>query len=177
MCQRQSKTQVSCVVRKIYRPDILKTAWLKVKANKGSAGIDEVTIDQIVNEIGERNFLNKLYKKLTQGRYQPSPVKRVWIPKANPDKKKPLGIPTVEDRVVQQAAKSVLEPIFETTFKESSYGFRPKRNAHQAMKTIKKASYKALWVADIDIKGYFDNINHQKPMVLIKEKITDRRML
>lgn len=165
------------VYDKIYRPDILKTAWLKVKANKGSAGIDKVTIEQIVNDIGERNFLNELYKKLKDGSYKPSPVRRVWIPKANSDKKRPLGIPTVEDRVVQQAAKSVLEPIFETTFRDSSYGFRPKRNAHQAMKTIRKASKKAYWVVDVDIKGYFDNINHRKLMVLVEEKISDRRML
>lgn len=162
---------------KIYRPDILKTAWLKVKANKGSAGIDGVTIDKIANEIGERVFLNELYKKLKTGTYKPSPVKRVWIPKPNSDKKRPLGIPTVEDRVVQQAAKFVMEPIFETTFKESSYGFRPERNAHQAMKAIKKASQKAYWVVDVDIKGYFDNINHKKLMKLVQEKISDRRML
>lgn len=162
---------------KIYRPDILKTAWLKVKANKGSAGIDGVTIDQIVDEIGERVFLNELYKKLKTGTYRPTPVKRVWIPKPNSDKKRPLGIPTVEDRVVQQAVKFVIEPIFETTFKESSYGFRPNRSAHQAMKAIKKASQKAYWVVDIDIKGYFDNINHKKLMTLVGEKISDRRLL
>ncbi len=162
---------------KIYRPDILKTAWLKVKEKKGSAGIDGITIDKIVNEIGESKFLNELYRKLKHETYQPSPVKRTWIPKANSDKMRPLGIPTVEDRVVQQATKFILEPIFETTFKDSSYGFRPGRNAHQAMKAIRKASQKAYWVVDIDIKGYFDNINHKKLMMLIEQKISDKRIL
>lgn len=134
------KRKFHALYDKIYRPDILKTAWLKVKSNNGSAGIDGITIDKIVNEIGESQFLNELYRKLKTQTYQPQPVRRVWIPKANSEKIRPLGIPTVEDRVVQQAVKFVLEPIFETTFKDSSYGFRPKRSAHQAMKAIRKAS-------------------------------------
>jgi len=171
------KRKFHALYDKIHRPDILKTAWLKVKSNNGSAGVDGITIDKIVNEIGENQFLNNLYKKLKTETYHPSPVKRVWIPKANSQKMRPLGIPTIEDRVVQQAVKSVLEPIFETTFKDSSYGFRPKRNAHQAMKAIRKASQKNYWVVDVDIKGYFDNINHKKLMLLVEQKISDKRIL
>lgn len=171
------KRKFHALYDKIYRPDILKTAWLKVKSNDGSAGIDGITVEKIVNEIGERQFLNELYRKLKAETYRPSPVKRVWIPKANSQKMRPLGIPTIEDRVVQQAVKSVLEPIFETTFKDSSYGFRPKRNAHQAMKAIRKASQKNYWVVDVDIKGYFDNINHRKLMLLVEQRISDKRIL
>ena len=171
------KRKFHALYDKIYRPDILKASWLKVKENKGSAGIDGVSIDKIMNEIGEAEFLNALYKKLKTETYRPSPVKRVWIPKANSEKMRPLGIPTIEDRVVQQATKLILEPIFETTFKESSYGFRPGKSAHQAMKAIRKASTKSYWVVDIDIKGYFDNINHRKLMLLVEQKISDKRIL
>ena len=171
------KRKFHALYDKIYRPDILKSAWLRVKNNKGSAGIDGITIDKVVNEIGESTFLNDLYKKLKTETYRPSPVKRVWIPKANSEKMRPLGIPTIEDRVVQQATKMILEPIFETTFKDTSYGFRPGRNAHQAMKAIRKASKKSYWVVDIDIKGYFDNINHRKLMLLVEQKISDKRVL
>ena len=171
------KRKFHALYDKIYRPDILKSAWLKVKENKGSAGIDGITIDKVVNEIGESRFLNDLYKKLKTETYRPSPVKRVWIPKANSEKMRPLGIPTIEDRVVQQATKMILEPIFETTFKDTSYGFRRGRSAHQAMKAIRKASKKAYWVVDIDIKGYFDNINHRKLMLLVEQKISDKRVL
>lgn len=172
-----SKRKFHALYDKIYRPDILKTAWLRVKSNNGSAGIDGITIDKIVNEIGESQFLNELYRKLKTQTYRPLPVRRVWIPKANSEKMRPLGIPTVEDRVVQQAVKFVIEPIFETTFKDSSYGFRPKRSAHQAMKAIRKASRKNYWVVDVDIKGYFDNINHRKLMLLVEQKISDKRIL
>ena len=171
------KRKFHALYDKIYRPDILKTAWLRVKSNNGSAGIDGITIDKIVNEIGESQFLNELYRKLKTQTYRPLPVRRVWIPKANSEKMRPLGIPTVEDRVVQQAVKFVIEPIFETTFKDSSYGFRPKRSAHQAMKAIRKASQKNYWVVDVDIKGYFDNINHRKLMLLVEQKISDKRIL
>ena len=171
------KRKFHALYDKIYRPDILKTAWLRVKSNNGSAGIDGITIDKIVNEIGESQFLNELYRKLKTQTYRPLPVRRVWIPKANSEKMRPLGIPTVEDRVVQQAVKFVIEPIFETTFKDSSYGFRPKRSAHQAMKAIRKASRKNYWVVDVDIKGYFDNINHRKLMLLVEQKISDKRIL
>lgn len=174
--KEQPKRKFHALYDKIYRPDVLKVAWLKVKANRGSGGIDGKSIDYIVDSIGERHFLNDLYVKLKDGNYTPQPVKRVYIPKGNGETR-PLGIPVIEDRVVQQATKLVIEPIFEVDFKDCSYGFRPKRNAHQALKVIRKESKSNYWVVDVDIKGYFDNIPHGKLMQLVETRISDRRVL
>ncbi|WP_425622745.1 group II intron reverse transcriptase/maturase [Brevibacillus borstelensis] len=171
-----SKRRFHALYDKIYRPDILATAWKRVKANKGSGGIDGQSIAQIVEEYGESRFLNEIYLDLKEKRYRPHPVRRTYIPK--PDgKKRPLGIPTIKDRVVQMATKLVIEPIFEADFRDCSYGFRPGRNAHQAIAQIRKASKRCYWVVDVDIKGYFDNINHEKLMKLVEMRISDRRVL
>lgn len=172
----QPKRKFHALYDKIYRPDVLKVAWLAVKDNRGSGGIDGKTIDTIMETIGEKQFLNELYKKLKTGTYQAQPVKRVNIPKGNGETR-PLGIPTIEDRVVQQATKLIMEPIFEADFKDCSYGFRPKRNAHQALKVIRKESKMNYWVVDVDIKGYFDNISHGKLMKLVAMRISDKRLL
>jgi len=161
---------------KVYRPDILAEAWRRVKRNGGSGGIDGQTIDLILTEYGERDFLNELYLELKNKTYRPSPVRRTYIPKGN-GKERPLGIPTIKDRVVQTATMMVIEPIFEADFKDCSFGFRPKKNAHQAMARIRKASKKAYWVVDVDIQGYFDHINHDKLMKLVEQRISDRRIL
>lgn len=161
---------------KIYRIDILQKAWMKVKANKGSAGIDEVTIKEI-EEKGVDSILKEIQEELKNGNYRPKPVLRVEIPKSN-GKMRPLGIPTVKDRIIQASTKIVVEPIFEADFKECSYGFRPKRNQHMALESIRKAcNNKGTWVLDADIKGCFDNINHEKLMKLIERRISDKRML
>lgn len=161
---------------KLWRKDILWKAWFNVKENAGSAGIDGQTIAKI-EEIGVETVLNEIAENLKQGKYRPQPVLRVEIPKDN-GKKRPLGIPIVKDRIVQAAAKIIIEPIFEADFKECSYGFRPKRNALQALEVIRKAcNNKGLWVLDADISGYFDNINHDKLMKLVEMRINDRRML
>jgi len=170
------KRKFHALYDKIYRPDTLKTAWLSVKENQGSAGVDRLTIDYIENQIGENNFLNELYLKLKHQKYKSQSVRRVYIPKENGDMR-PLGIPTVEDRVVQQATKLVIEPIFEADFKDCSYGFRPMRNQHQAVEKIRQEAKKSYWVVDIDLKQYFDTINHQKLMKLVGMRISDKRII
>ncbi|QSQ10498.1 Group II intron-encoded protein LtrA [Koleobacter methoxysyntrophicus] len=161
---------------KVYRMDILKKAWKQVKRNKGTAGIDEVSISDIENQ-GVEEFLTEIQKELKEGRYKPIPVKRVYIPKKD-GSRRPLGIPIIKDRVIQAAAKIVIEPIFEADFKDCSYGFRPKGSAHRALETIFRAYNTAgYFVLDADIKSYFDNINHDKLMILIRRRISDRRIL
>lgn len=177
LCAKESPTRrFHALYDKIYRPDILWEAWQRVKRKKGSGGIDRQTIEQIVLEYGERKFMNELYLELKEKRYNPSPVLRTYIPKDD-GKKRPLGIPTIKDRVAQMATKMVIEPIFEADFRDCSFGFRPKRNAHQAMAKIRKASRKCFWVIDVDIQGYFDNINQTKLMKLVELRISDRRVL
>lgn len=161
---------------KVYRPDILAEAWNRVKKNRGSGGIDGQTIEKIVHEYGEKEFLNELYLELKGKQFHPKPVRRTYISKGN-GQQRPLGIPTIKDRVAQMALKMVIEPIFEADFQDCSFGFRPKRNAHQAIAKIRKASKKSYWVVDVDIKGYFDNINQNKLMKLIEMRISDRRVL
>jgi group II intron reverse transcriptase/maturase len=161
---------------KIYRPDILWEAWQRVKRKKGSGGVDGQSILNIVEEYGEKKFLNELYLELKENRYHPNPVLRTYIPKED-GKKRPLGIPTIKDRVAQMATKMVIEPIFEADFHDCSFGFRPNRNAHQAMAKIRKASKRCFWVVDVDIQGYFDNINQDKLMKLVEQRISDRRVL
>lgn len=177
LCAKEApKRRFHALYDKMYRPDILAEAWRRVKRNGGSGGIDGQTIEYIIHEYGERNFLNELYLTLKNNTYHPQPVRRTYIDK--PDgSKRPLGIPTIADRVVQMAAKLVIEPIFEADFKDCSFGFRPKRNAHQAIAKIRKASKKTVWVVDVDIKGYFDHINHEKLMKMVEQRICDRRVL
>lgn len=163
---------------KICREDIMTYAWKQVKANKGSAGIDRITIRYIQDEIGERRFIKETCGQLRNGTYRPQPVKRVEIPKGD-GRTRPLGIPTVRDRLVQMAAKMVLESIFEADFQDFSYGFRPKRSAHDALRKIMDTvnNGQVYWVVDVDIKGYFDNISHEKLMKLVEMRVSDRKVL
>jgi group II intron reverse transcriptase/maturase len=140
---------------------ILAEAWRRVKRNRGSGGVDGQHIQEIVERYGESRFLNEIYLNLKQKKYCPSPVKRVHIPKLN-GKERPLGIPTIRDRVVQMAAKMVIEPIFEADFRECSYGFRSKKNAHQSISKLRKDSRDAYWIVEVDLEGYFEAINHEK---------------
>jgi RNA-directed DNA polymerase len=161
---------------KVSREDILRRAWREVKANAGAAGVDGQTISD-VEQRGVDQFLAELAADLKEGNYRPRPVRRVFIPKAD-GKQRPLGIPTVRDRVVQAAAKVVLEPIFEADFRDCSYGFRPRRSAHQAMGVIRSAvNTGANWVVDADITAFFDQVNSAVLMKLVSRRVNDRRML
>ena len=137
---------------------MLIEAWKRVKANKGSSGVDGIRIEDI-EKMGIEKYLKELKNELIEGKYIPSPVKRVMIPK--PDgSERPLGIPTVRDRIVQMAAKIAIEPVFEADFRECSYGFRPKRSAKQALEVVRKAcNNKGYYVVDADIEKFFDNVN------------------
>ena len=174
--KKNSKRKFHALYDKINREDILKEAWKRVKANGGAGGIDGISLKDVEN-YGVEKLLGEIRQEIQNGSYHPKPVKRVYIPKAD-GKKRPLGIPVIKDRIVQMAAKIVMEPVFEADFKESSYGFRPKRNAHQALEVVRKAcNNHGWWVVDADIQGYFDNINHEKLMKLVEIRINDRRML
>lgn len=163
---------------KVYRKDIMEQAWKQVKANAGSPGIDKQTIEHIVNEYGEERFVEETADMVRSGEYRAKPVRRHEIPKGD-GKMRPLGIPTVRDRLVQMATKMVMEPIFEADFKDCSYGFRPKRSTHGATEKIRKTVNEGniYWVVDVDITGYFDNIPHEKLMQLVEQRINDRRVL
>jgi RNA-directed DNA polymerase len=161
---------------KVYREDVLARAWQEVKANAGAAGVDRQTIEQI-EQHGVEGLLAELASELREGRYRAHAVRRVWIPKAD-GRKRGLGIPTVRDRVAQAAAKVVLEPIFEAQFRDSSYGFRPKRSAHQAIGQLRQAvNHGANWIVELDIEAFYDRIDHELLMKLIAQRICDRRVL
>jgi len=164
---------------KVARSDVMRRAWREVRANRGAAGVDGVTIDGVV-ACGVDDFLDELAEKLRSGRYRPRPLGRVHIPKSGrPGQLRPLGIPCVADRVVMAAAKIVLEPIFEAGFLPSSYGFRPGLSAHHALETIRQTvTWRGKhWVLDADIRSCFDEIDHHALLVQIERRVCDRRML
>ena len=153
----------------------LKMAIKKVKQNKGAPGVDKMTVQEV--ERWFEQYREELISKMMNKQYRPMPVKRVYIPKPN-GKQRPLGIPTVVDRVIQQAVAQVLNTIYEPIFSEHSYGFRPRRSAHMAMEEVKNNLSEGYeWMIDLDIEKFFDNVNQEKLMMLINQRISDRRIL
>jgi group II intron reverse transcriptase/maturase len=153
----------------------LNEAWKKVKKNKGAGGIDKVSIEEFERNL-EQN-LNEIQRLLMQDRYEPKLVKRLYIPK--PDgKQRPLGIPIIRDRVVQQALKNVIKPIFEAEFLDSSFGYRAGKSAKQAIEQIETVRDEGHeWALDADIKAFFDTVNHEKLIDAVAERISDGRVL
>ena len=162
---------------RIHRGDVLWEAWKRVCGNRGAAGVDRVTLVYVEEEYGVQRLLAELQRDLCSGSYRPAPARRVDIPKPAGGVR-PLGIPTVRDRVAQAAAKLVLEPIFEADFLPVSFGFRPRRSAVQAKEAIRTAFPKGFTFAvEADIRGFFDNIDHQRLLVEVARRVSDRRVL
>ena len=163
---------------KVARSDVMWQAWLDVRANKGASGVDGVSIADI-EHAGVQAFLEELAAELRTGRYRPKALRRVHIPKpGRPGQTRPLGIPTVADRVVMAAARIVLEPVFEADFLASSFGFRPKRSAQMAIEAIRvEANRGGNWVLDADITACFDELDHDVLMAEIGRRVVDRQML
>jgi RNA-directed DNA polymerase len=161
---------------KVYRPDILAHAYALAKANGGAPGPDGCTFAEIEAD-GRERLLEELREALQTKTYRPGPVRRVYIPKLNGGER-PLGIPNIRDRVVQTAVKLLLEPLFEADFAPDSYGFRPKRDAHQALDAIREALQDGMyWVIDADVQAYFDTIPHDHLMKTVAERVVDGAML
>jgi len=160
---------------KVYRTEVLEAAWQRVKRNKGAAGVDRISVERF--DANAQGYLKELQLELKTGSYQPQAVRRIEIPKGD-GKTRPLGIPTVKDRIVQAALKSVIEPIFEQQFLDMSYGFRPGRGCKDALREVASSLKQGkCWVVDADIQGYFDNIPHGRLMERITETISDGKIV
>lgn len=161
---------------KVYRLSNLKAAWRRVEANRGGGGVDRMSVADFAKDADAR--LEKLSEALRAGTYKPQPVKRTYIPKPGSREKRPLGIPTIIDRIVQTALRNVIEPIFESEFDPGSYGFRPNRGCHDALEEIERLLAAGfLHVVDVDIRKYFDTIPHRGLMNEVASKIADSRVL
>ena len=161
---------------KICRIDVLQEAWRRVKENNGAAGVDGQTIEDIERS-GLEQFLTELQSELQAGTYRVQCVRRVFIPKRSGGMR-PLGIPTVKDRVVQQAVRLVIEPIFEEDFQDFSYGYRPGRSTmHAALQVFKWLNYGLTTVIDVDIQSFFDHVNHRKLLSFVMERVVDGYVL
>lgn len=163
------------LMEKILAKDNMNKAYKRVVKNGGSQGIDGMSVAELLSYLKEQG--NQLRKEIWEGKYKPQSVRRVEIPKQDGGVRR-LGIPTVVDRMIQQAIAEQLTPIFEPTFSENSYGFRPRRNAHQAIRKAQKYMNEGhTWVVDIDLEKYFDTVNHDKLMALVAREVKDKRVL
>lgn len=149
-------------------------AWKQVRANKGAAGVDAQSIDAYEQELASN--LYKLWNRMSSGSYFPSPVRRVWIPKAD-GRERPLGIPTIEDRIAQWVVKRVMEPRLDPLFHPDSYGYRPNRSAQQAVRQCRQRCWRYAWVVDLDIQGFFDAIDHELLMKAVRHHISESWIL
>jgi RNA-directed DNA polymerase len=164
-----------CLIDKVHRLDTLENAWRKVKSNRGTSGVDHISIERFGSNTGK--YLEELRQELRFSTYRPEAIRRVFIPKAN-GKKRPLGIPTVKDRIVQTAIKMVMEPIFEKEFLSMSYGFRPGKSARDALREVQQLLDEGYhWVVDADIESFFDTIPHEHLMRDVAARISDGRVL
>ncbi|MCK4794570.1 MAG: group II intron reverse transcriptase/maturase [Desulfobacteraceae bacterium] len=176
--KQEPKFRFYALYDRIYRRDTLETAYRRIRRNKGGPGIDKITFEMIESsEGGAKQLISDLGDELKARTYRPQPVERVYIPKGN-GKMRPLGIPCIRDRLVQMAVVLILEPIFEEDFQECSFGFRPKRKAHDALVQIKENLKQGFSeVYDADLSSYFDTVDHTKLMILLKQRIADRSVL
>jgi hypothetical protein len=163
------------LIGQVYDRRSLRLAWERVKKNKGAGGVDGVTIARF--DENQEHYLDVLYRQLKDGRYRPRPVKRVEIDKPGTGKKRPLGIPTVMDRVCQQALVQVLAPIFEPTFQEASFGYRLGRSTHTAMRRIWRQLGQAEWIVDGDISDFFGSLSHERLIDLVADRVADGKVL
>jgi RNA-directed DNA polymerase len=178
VAKEQPERRFTLLYDKVCRQDILQEAWKRVKSNKGAAGVDQVDIEAVCNH-GEERFLCELAQELRSRSYRAALVRRVHIPKSGqPGKTRPLGIPTVKDRVVQMAVKLVIEPLFEADFMPCSFGFRPKKTPRMALSAIVQSVNEGYsFVVDVDLKSYFDTISHELLMQLVERRVGDVQVL
>lgn len=164
------------LIDKVYKLENLRSAYAQVRRNGGAAGIDHISVERFGRDLEQQ--LTHLRQELQDGRYQPKAARRVWIDKPGSTAKRPLGIPTVRDRVVEAALKNVLEPIFEREFRPCSHGFRPGRGCKSALREVdQRLKADHLTVVEVDIQRYFENIDHEKLLALIAERVSDGRVL
>ena len=161
---------------KVYAPANLAAAWKSVRSNRGAAGVDHQSVE--VFERHAPKYLEELHRELREGSYRPSPVRRQWIPKPGSAKGRPLGIPTVRDRIVQSALRQVLEPIWEVKFADQSYGFRPGRSCKDALRRVDKLLHDGFtWIVDADIQSYYDTIDHGRLLAEVTKEVSDGKVL
>ena len=171
------KRRFHALYDKVHRRDVLGRAWGLVRANRGAAGIDRITLSQ-VEQYGIDRLLDELAADLQAERYRPLPARRVFIPKPGSKEQRPLSIPAVRDRIVQAALKTAIEPIFEADFLECSFGFRPRRSAHDALQVLVDEAWRGRrWVVETDIASCFEAIPHDRLVAAVEERICDRKLL